>query len=63
MINVTIGDEYTEIKTKREDVDTMPELLNVFHDLAIGLTYMESSWRRAIIDLADEYREEDEENG
>jgi hypothetical protein len=34
------------------------EFVNACRVLAIGLTYHEDSWKRVIIDMADEYREE-----
>jgi hypothetical protein len=34
------------------------EFVNACRVLAIGLTYHEDSWKRVIINMADEYREE-----
>jgi hypothetical protein len=39
------------------DVD-LNEFVNACKVLAIGLTYHEDSWKRVIMDLADEYRNE-----
>jgi hypothetical protein len=36
----------------------LTEFIDACKVLAIGLTYHENSWKRAIIDMADEYREE-----
>jgi hypothetical protein len=35
----------------------LPEFINACKVLAIGLTYHEDSWRRAILELAEDYRE------
>lgn len=41
---------------------TMDNLLDMFHRVSLGLTYQESSWREAVVDMAHLYACEDEQN-
>ena len=52
----------TKVSVEIDHSDTdIDELFDAFQTLVVGLGYHESAWKRWIIDRADEYREEDEE--
>ena len=52
----------TKVSIELDHSDTdIDELFDAFQTLIVGLGYHESAWKQWIIDRADEYREEDEE--
>ena len=52
----------TKVSVEIDHSDTdIDELFDAFQTLVVGLGYHESAWKQWIIDRADEYREEDEE--
>jgi hypothetical protein len=45
----------TTIETTHDDLD-IDEVLDIFETLVISATYDKDSWKRAILDLACEYK-------
>lgn len=52
----------TKVSVEIDHSDTdIDELFDAFQTLVVGLGYHESAWKQWIVDRADEYKEEDEE--
>ena len=59
-ISATMCGITTTIAYDHSDVD-IHELLDAFRRVAIGLTYHEHTWKDAVIEMARQYMDEDEE--
>ena len=52
----------TKVSVELNHSDTdIDELMDAFHTLIVGLGYHDSTWKNWIVDRADEYKEEDDE--
>ena len=52
----------TKVSVELNHSDTdIDELMEAFHTLIVGLGYDDSTWKNWIVDRADEYKEEDDE--
>jgi len=60
-ISVEQYDKKITIDCEHDDY-TIDEVLEMFRTLAIGMTFHEDSWKEAVINMADIYREEDRRN-
>ena len=61
---IITGQQYgikVSVELDHSDTD-IDELFDAFQTLVVGLGYHESAWKQWIIDRADEYNEEDNEN-
>lgn len=58
------GEQYgTKVSVEIDHSDTdIDELFDAFETIIVGLGYHQSSWKQWILDRADEYREEENEN-
>jgi len=58
---IITGQQYgTKVSVEIDHSDTdIDELMDVFHTLVIGMGYSESSWKQAIMDMSDEFRDEE----
>ncbi len=53
----------TKVSVELDHSDTdIDELFDAFETIIVGLGYHQSSWKQWILDRADEYREEENEN-
>jgi hypothetical protein len=60
-ISVEHYDKKITIECEHDDY-LMDDVLEMFRTLAIGMTFHEDSWKEAVINMADIYREEDRRN-
>ena len=58
---IITGQQYgTKVSVEIDHSDTdIDELMDAFHTLVIGMGYSESSWKQAIMDMSDEFRDEE----
>jgi hypothetical protein len=58
---IITGQQYgTKVSVEIDHSDTdIDELMDAFHTLVIGMGYSESSWKQAIMDMGDEFRDEE----
>ena len=53
----------TKVSVEIDHSDTdIDELFDAFETITVGLGYHQSSWKQWILDRADEYREDENEN-
>jgi hemoglobin-like flavoprotein len=68
MIRLTVemmedeGRSYIEIERPLQETD-MPELLQIFREAALGLSYQEQTWDNAVLAMADDIKHDKFQRG
>lgn len=58
-MKITIEQYHTKV-TIEEPFESMRDLLSIYHRLSLAITYDQSTWEEAILDMADKYKSNEE---